>query len=192
MEPKPATTVQAGPYSIAVQGDPSPFRLTCFADSPEDGISTVHLELAAPEAHQPPELTLAWQHPLIETHQQWHPAVRCDRTLKADWFRPHVLSKATTNAPVFALYSIAGRNALTFAVSDALNVIECGAAVVEETATAACRVAFFPRPGGGPATPFFARVAPEPAPPMKQYAAVVRLDTRPVPYYEALGDVSRW
>jgi alpha-galactosidase len=192
MQSQPTMTVQVGPYSIAVQGDPAPFELTCFADSPEDGIYSIHLELTAQEARQPPELTLAWQHALIETHQQWHPAVRCDRTLKTDWAHPHVTSKATSNAPVHALYSIAGQNALTFAVSDALNVIQCGAAVVEEMATAACRVTFFARPGGGPPVPFFMGGAPEPAPPMKQYAAVLRLDTRPVPYYEALADVSRW
>jgi alpha-galactosidase len=192
MQPKPTTTVQAGPYSIAVHGDPAPFQLTCVADSSEEGIYDVHVELIAQEARQPPELTLAWQHPLIETHQQWHPAVRYDRTLRPIWSGPHMTSKSTSNAPVYALYSMAGRNALTFAVSDALNVIQCGAGVVEETAVAACHVTFFARPEGRPPMPFFMGAMPEPAPPMKHYTAILRLDTRPVPYYEALGDVSRW
>ena len=151
MLPNSTATLQAGPYSITVQGDPAPFQLTCAVDSPEEGIYDVQLALRAQEAGRPPELTLAWQHPLVETHQQWHPATRYDRTLKPDWIRPHVTSKSTSNAPVYALYSIAGQNALTFAVSDALNVIQCGAGVVEETAMATCRVTFFAKPGGGPA-----------------------------------------
>ena len=96
MEQKPTITVQAGPYEIAVQGDPAPFQMTCRTGSPGDGIATVELELTAAEAHQPPELTLAWDHALIETHQQWHPAARYDRTLKPGWFRPHMTSKATS------------------------------------------------------------------------------------------------
>ena len=191
MQLTPITTVQAGPYSVNVQGDPGQFRITCETETIEDGIHAIHLELSADQAQRPPEIMLAWEHPLVETHQQWHPGVRYDRTIKPDWANPHLTSKSTSNAPVYALYNIAGQNALTFSVSDALNVVQCGAGVVEETGLATCRVTFFAVPGNQPA-PFFLGATPEPAPQLTHYRATVRLDSRPIPYYRALNDVSRW
>ena len=191
MQSIPLTTIQVGPYALDLLGDPGPFCLTCETDTSADGIHLVHLEMTADEAAQPPEITLSWKHRLVGTHQQWHPGVRYDRTIKPDWANPHITSKSTSNAPVYALYDIAGRNALTFAVSDALNAIQCGVGVVEETAMAACRVTFFVVPGNQP-TPFFLGASPESAPQLSRYRVTVRLDTRPIPYYRALRDVSRW
>src|SRR3989442_345027 len=85
-------------------------------------------------------------------------------------------AKATSQAPVVCLHSLNGRNGLTFAFSDALNAIEMQAAVNEETATLHCSITLFV----------------EPWPQIDAYEATLRLDTRPVPYYESLAQVQHW
>ena len=69
-----------------------------------------------------------------------------------------------------------GRNRLTFALSDALNPVTFHAGVHEESGEARC----------------WARLFDEPLAPLVVYEAILRLDTRDLPYYETLSDVSRW
>jgi len=72
----------------------------------------------------------------------------------------------------FVICRIFGR----FAFSDALNPVVMCAGIHEETGNLLCAVELFTEPG----------------PPIASYEAVMRLDTRPVPYYQALRDVSDW
>jgi alpha-galactosidase len=186
------TPPEIGAYGIVLSVPEGPFRGSLAAEEPEPGLALVRILLEADQPAPPPVTTLSWAHPIVDTHAFWHPRVGRDRGLGVSWGGGYG-SKATSNAPVGALYSFAGRNRLTFALSDALHPVTIRAGVREETAEIACSVAIFEETSGfgfGPPRPGGARSAT--VAPLARYEATLRLDTRDIPYHEALADVSRW
>jgi len=105
----------------------------------------------------------------------WHPGAGYNKGLGVDWGKGYY-SKGTSGAPVGCLYDLKGRNRLTFALSDALDPVAFHAGVHEESGEASCWIRLFD----------------EPLAPLGVYEATLRLDTRELPYYETLADVSRW
>lgn len=168
--------IQSQNYHIEIEGDTSPFRLTVHTDDDEDGISRIHLRLEADAPTRPKPLTLRWEHPMVETHLVWSTGAHFQRTLPADWANAHVVSRSTSQSPVLALCRADGRNALTFAFSDALNAVQIGGGLVEEKAVAACSLTLFA----------------EPVAPLQYYEATLRLDTRPLSIAQTLHDVANW
>ncbi len=125
----------------------------------------------APTAPEP--LSLSWEFPLVNTH---HRAGTLRPTDLGAFGRPRVNSSATTQAPVWALHDMAGRNRLTFALADAINASELGARVVEETACAHCHVTLFCAPLA----------------PLEEYRTTLRFDRRPLPHSDVLAAVGDW
>ena len=170
-------SVTAGPYIVAVEGDAGPFVVSLSHDSTTAGVHHVHLRLRAGRPSRPGKLLLLWFHPLVDTHLKWFPGCGTDRTVLPEWRSSRVCrSRNTLDAPVYSLFDSSGRNSLTFALSDATNAVTLAAGVVEETAEVKCEVALFT----------------ETLPPVSEYEATLRLDTRPVPYYRALAAVADW
>lgn len=120
-------------------------------------------------------VTIIWKYPLIDAHYYWMPNNAQLRKLRADY---HVgqISKATVCAPVGIFYSSNERNRLTCALSDPLNPIELAMGVREENGFIVCKATFFK----------------EPTKRMKKYSVTLRIDTRDILYYEALGEVATW
>lgn len=141
----------------------------------EDGIHYVQLGLQAPVPAAPPKLTLSWSYDAVDVQGLWHPAVERSRGLIPDWWQGFS-SRATSAAPVVSLYGNRGNNVLTFACSDVLQPLELHAGLHEETASFHCSVTFFA----------------EPSPLVAHYTAILRLDYRSIPYYEALEGTGEW
>ncbi len=141
-------------------------------------MSLVRLALALPEPRVPDQITLSVRHPLADVHGLWRPDYEpqriWDRSLEPPWesFR----TSATRGAPVVCAYAQSGENRLTFAWSDARNPAIVRANVDEETAELRCSVTLFDLP----------------TPPLVGYEATLRLDTRPIAYYDALDAVRAW
>ena len=168
-------TVKAGDIEVRLDGGGEGFRSSLATSTPESGVELVHLRIESDEAARPPVFRLSWSHPLVSVHGYWHTGAGYDKGLQVDWGKG-VYSKATSGAPVGCLYDLEGRNRLTFALSDALNPVTFHAGVHEESGEASCWVRLFD----------------EPLAPLGVYEAILRLDTRDLPYYETLSDVSRW
>jgi alpha-galactosidase len=173
--PSPSSSINAGPHSIRLAGDPGPFAPTLSAQRLADGLYIVKLRIEAAGPAVPPPLTLAWKHPSVDIHATWHPAAGHNRGLQVDWGAP-LLTKATSSAPVLCLHSLDGTSRLTFACSEVREPVRLRAGIHEESGEFLCTVEFFV----GARTPLAA------------YEAELLIDTRPVPYHRALGDVSRW
>jgi alpha-galactosidase len=77
---------------------------------------------------------------------------------------------------VCCAFTQSGVNRLTYAWSDASSALRLETVVVEETAELACAIRLFDPP----------------TPPLERYEAVLRIDTRPMPYYEVLDAVQGW
>jgi len=170
------TKVEAGGREVALSGgEGSGFRGSLSVEKAEAGVELVRVRIAADEAGRPPAFHLSWSRPTAGVHGYWHPGGKHDKGLAVSWsggFR----SKATSSAPVGCLYGLDGTNRLTFALSDALGTVSVKAGVEEESAEIVCSVGFFEAP-----------VAP-----FAEYEATLRLDSRDVPYYEALAGVGHW
>jgi len=170
-----STHVKAGGIEVRLDGGGEGFRGSLSNSTLESGVELVHLRIESDEAVRPPVFRLSWSHPLVSVHGFWHSGAGYDKGLRVDWGKGFY-SKATSGAPVGCLYDLKGRNRLTFALSDALNPITFHAGVHEESGEAGCWVRLFD----------------EPLAPLSVYEATLRLDTRDLPYHEALSDVSRW
>ena len=169
--------VSAGPYDIVATGEAGPFKASLDAAAAGEGVYLVRFSMRADAPARPGPISISWTHPMVRTHACWTPACRWNRTILPEWnSRRVVRSKNTLNAPVYSLYAADGTNALTFALSDAMNPVALAAGVREETARAECEVRLF---------------EDSPAP-VSRYEALLRLDARPVPYWAALRDVSDW
>jgi alpha-galactosidase len=170
-------SVQTDRFLVAAEGESGPFKITLSVRKKALGLELVNLVMESPTPARPTPIRLLWSYPLINTHLKWFPGCHTDRTLMPEWRSKRICaSKNTNDAPVYALFDSSGRNRLTFALSDALSSVTLAAGAVEETAEAKCEATLFV----------------DPYPPVTHYAAILWLDTRPLPYYESLAAVSDW
>lgn len=160
-------------YRLSGNGDG--FEASVRIESPEEGVELVHIRLRAEAPIAPPAFRLEWRIPIVDVQGVWHPGAYRNRGLAADWMKGYA-SRLTNSAPVVSLYGGDGGNRLTFAFSDTQSPVVCEAGVHEETAEFRCAVSFFGE-----------RTAP-----LAAYDATVRIDNRPVPYYDALNGVQAW
>ena len=170
-------TITAAGYLVTAEGDAGPFTVTLSAERAAEGLDFVTISMSAPAPARPAPIRISWLHPMVATHLRWSPDCGTDRTVLPEWRASRIChAKNTLNAPVYALMSSDGRNALTFALSDARNPSTTAAGVNEETACARCEVTLFT----------------EEHPPTALYEATIRLDTRPLPWHRALAQVAEW
>jgi alpha-galactosidase len=168
-------SVRTSTCEIRLEGDRSGFAAELSAEPVGPGVDVVTLRLAASRPAPPPRVRLVWSQPVVDVQGSWHPSIGRNRGLSPDWGAPRV-SRVTSGAPIRCLYNLAGQNRLTFACSDALNAMALSAGVREETAEFVCSIGLFA----------------EPSPPIDRYVLQIRIDTRDVPYWRAVGDVSDW
>jgi alpha-galactosidase len=170
-EPSPALSVTL--EDLKIEGDLNSFEPTWEVEEPEVNLKIFRLTLRSPEKKTPPKFTVNWESPAIDIYGFWTPRVSLD---KADYWDGGFISRAARYAPVYSLYDTADRNRMTFACSDTLRDVEIGTNWIEKGARFTGSLTFFA----------------ERSPAMSEYSVEIRIDTRPVPYWEALAGVSRW
>jgi hypothetical protein len=151
-------------HVFTLSGEHESFKVFLSTERLQEGLNVVRLRLEAEEAVTPPTLTLRWSHPARDIQASWHPAQDRNKSFKADWIRG-IRSNAATSAPVYSLFNAAGRNRLTFAISDALNTVHYAGGISEETAEFHLKVQLF----GETTAPF------------REYEASLLMDTRDIP-----------
>lgn len=162
-------------HTYTLSGDNENFTSTITCTSLTEGVDLIHIQIQGVRKEVPPEFTLKWTHPIDDIQASWSPASDRNKSYKADWMRS-LKSNAAVSAPVMSLFNINGDNRLTFAFSDALNTIQYLAGVHEESADFRCYVKLFT----------------ETTSPIDRYDAVLRVDTRSIPYYDSLNEVQQW
>ncbi len=166
-----AVTATAGNHVVELGGEAGVFAAELTTEKLAEGLWTARLVLTADVPAEPVKLSLTFRHPIADLHGMWTPRIDTRRELGGG-----VSSAAASCAPVISTFSLAGANRLTFAASDAMNALKLVAHVQEETAELRCRVDLF--------------VAP--SPPIDRYAVSLRIDTRDIPFHQALADVADW
>ena len=99
----------------------------------QDGITfvTVQLHLAAPAV--PEKLVIGWQIPVADICTRWSP-LDASHQLGPNWAPCRTASRLASGLPLHGLFSRAGRNRLTVALSDALTPTAIFSGVIEENA----------------------------------------------------------
>jgi len=162
---------------IAVAGGGEGFRLAVepVAHGKEEGIAYVRFSMEGDESRIPDAVRLSWMHPAVDIAGYWDPGANREKGIRIDFNAPFH-SKATSLAPVCALYNAVGRNRLTVAVSDAMRPIRMRAGLREETAEFEIWLELFT----------------EACPPISRYEAILRIDTRDIFYADSLREVGEW
>src|SRR5260221_3435094 len=174
---EPTTVHRAGGFDISVVGDLKGFALGFDVRPLEEGLEVVALKLTAAAPAPPPRFTLKWSFPSRDIAGQWATGRHLNKTLRPDWSGGRLqASMFAREAPVSCLYGSDDHNALTFAVSDALDTVLVGSGIREEDGRIYNEVTFFS----------------EPHPSLATWRAELRLDRRRVPYWTALRGVSDW
>ena len=142
----------------------------------QDGILYVDVVMQLSEEAVPQPFSIEWKMPIINIYSVWSPSMRDNRHLGANWGKRKTPSRLASWMPVHGWISMDGTNQLMVALSDALTPTAIGGGVCEEDAHLDCCIDFFTTP-----------VAP-----LKEYRATLRFDSRQVPYYDSVYNVTEW
>ncbi len=167
---------QMSGYTFQLTGDLKGFNAGFSSHKEQEGIAYVTLTLQAEKKIQPAPLNIRWSYPMVNVAGVWTPGRSLNKNINAGGGTALLKSRATTNAPVTVLLGYDNTNRISFACSDALNSLNLSSRVNESTAMADCEIQLFT----------------EPQPAIDHYELTIRLDTRTIPYWQALKEVSAW
>ncbi|MEL6674349.1 MAG: glycoside hydrolase family 36 protein [Bacteroidota bacterium] len=161
---------------ISIFQENDSFQLELHPIEEQAGISTFRFSIKTDKPAQPRPVTLRWKLPYVNMAGVWKCGKIHDKRQQYDWELVHQQSRISVDAPVISVFGHDDQNGITFACSDATNLIEMNALLREEDNHLYCHLSFFQ----------------ERHPAIAEYEAFIRVDTRPVLYSEALQSVSRW
>jgi alpha-galactosidase len=166
------------PYSLTdtdfgIEGDLGGFTALTQLEEVGDGLAQLRVRLESPTPAEPPEFQVRWSLPAVDVAGFWNTNLGLDRV---NFYRNSLESRSTSGAPVLSLYNPGDVNRITVGVSDALNPVGLRSYVREEDAR------FY----------FILTFCSERMPATTAYEATIRIDTRSIPYYEALAGLSEW
>ena len=139
-------------------------------------ISEYKLKLVFDTDSLPEEYKITWHLDQIDTMGFWSPSHHFVSNITPDWWKAECASKLTSGMPVACLYNYDNENRLTISLSDPKNPIKIKAGVVEETGEIEYDIVFFC----------------EKVSKMDEYEAIIRLDTRKIPFYRAVDSTKKW
>ena len=152
------------------------FNATLDLKKKKDGIFTYKLKVKSETEASPQPITLRWRMPSLNIKGVWKCGGIHDKRQQYDWELVHLQSRISVDAPVISVFGHDDNNVVTFACSDAINLLEMNALLREEDNHLYCHFTFFS----------------ERHPEITEYEAEIRVDTRTVLYSESLQDISRW
>lgn len=142
----------------------------------KNGIVYVDIKMTLDGESIPEKFKIRWSFPDTDCYSTWSPSLKADRFLAPNWRKRKTESRLASWMPVQSLISMSGQNRLCIALSDTKTPVSIATGIREETAAFDCDVEFFTVPTAA----------------IKEYSATLRLDTRDIPYYDSIYDVTRW
>lgn len=162
--------------TIDVFTEDTHFAVAISEISHDEGVHIFRFTLSAEEARSPEPITLRWKLPSFDIKGVWKPGGVHDKRQQYDWELIHPTSRISVDAPVLSVFSHTDNNIHTIACSDAINLIEMNALLREEDNYEYYHITLFS----------------ERHPAISSYTTEIRIDTRKIPFYEAIRDVSKW
>lgn len=159
--------------SIIVDGDTGEFSVDITQTIQEKGVSLVNFAFTSAKPAELKPVSIKYRFKSIDINGYWNPKITVD---KVNYYSSGVTSKASRNAPVLSFYNDDLQNRITIALSDALNKSEIVSYLKEED------VCFH----------HYIKLFTEKMPLTTHYEITLRIDTRNIPYYKSIDDVSTW
>jgi len=141
----------------------------------EGEILYLDITMSQKEALTPPPFSVYFEIPAVDLYTTWVPTVGAEN-LRPNWMGNTTRASLASWLPVQALLSAGGENRMTVALSNTCIPTGIVTGIREERATAVTKITFFTKPTSA----------------RKEYAVTVRLDFRPVRFYQAITEVSDW
>ena len=121
-------------------------------------------------------VTLRWRIPAYDIKGVWKCGGIHDKRLRYDWELDHLQSRISVDAPIISVFGHNDNNRITFACSDAINLMELNALLREEDNHLYCHLRFFSERHSE----------------IEQYEAQIRIDTREITAAQSIQDTSTW
>lgn len=144
--------------------------------SGENGVFIYKLSTQSDTTKEPTPIKLKWKLPSINVKGVWKPGALYNKRQQYDWELEHLQSRISVDAPVISVFGHDDSNIITFACSDAINLMEMNALLREEDNHLYCHISFFT----------------ERHPAIESYEAFIRVDYRPILFSKTLNEVSKW
>jgi len=141
-----------------------------------DGLFKYKFGMHSEVAKIPDAIHLRWRLPAENIKGVWRCGGIHDKRLRYDWELDHLQSRISVDAPVLCVFGHGDENVMTFACSDAINLLEMNAVFREEDDHLYCHVSFFV----------------ERHPEISSYEAEVWVDTRTIQFSKAIQAVAKW
>lgn len=180
-EPKPnyklhetdnASELDINPDSINIKGDPGNFSVEKTIKE-EDGVQFINFTFTSDTPSELKPVSIQFNFPSIDINGYWNPRISID---KVNYYNSGISSKASRYAPILSYYNNALQNRITISLSDALNKSDIVCYLKEED------VHFHPE----------IKLFQEKMPKTTSYSITLRIDTRSIPYYQAIDKVANW
>ena len=165
-----------------LQGEDNYYRTSIHKEDKGNGIEEIIIKIQGDSNKVPSTLRVSFKFPSINIQGSWRPAIQnmedgFNRSLAVNWDGWDGNQAANTvGAPIYCLYDVSGRNRITVAYSDVLNKVYMKMGVNEENAEIFCVVTLFKEEING----------------FSNYIGRIRIDTRDIPWYEAVQEVAPW
>lgn len=140
-----------------------------------NNIAYVTLKVSFDELVVPERFSVIWKISGVGCASVWHPFER-KHILRPDWGKNEMVSRLASGLPIYQIVSPDDKNIICFSVSDVDTPMKLKSGYIEETAEMELEIEFFNMPVGV----------------MKEYSAVIRIDERDIPYYDAIYDTRYW
>lgn len=162
--------------NISILGTDVNFEYSLDLINHDDGVRTYRFGIRSDQMASPEPVTLRWRLPFVNMNGVWKSGGLHDKRQQYDWELNHLKSRVSVDAPVISVFGHDDANRITFACSDAINMVEMNALLREEDNHQYCHFTFFN----------------ERHPEILEYETEIRIDTRDIPYFETLQEVSKW
>ena len=140
------------------------------------GVLFFDVNMQMESAAVPERFSVLFSMPDVEVYSVWSPSMHADRHIGPNWRKRTTNARLASWMPLQSLISASGRNRMTVSISDAKTPTAVRSGECEEDANVQWEIRFFTIP-----------VAP-----IKEYRATLRIDTRDIPYYDAIRDAATW
>ncbi len=141
-----------------------------------DGITIYRIKVKYEYPVYPQRLSLSFAADGTDVFSVWSPTHTDERSIKPNWCPNISVSRACDGAPIQTALSHSGKNRLTVALSDPKTPLELKMGIRENDVRLVAMIDIFTLP--------VAKI--------DYYEADLRIDTRPVEFYDAIKEVRTW
>lgn len=124
----------------------------------------------------PESFSVSWKMPSADCYSVWSPLAEERHSIQPEWAPRETNSALASGMPLHQVLSLSGKNRACIAVSDVASPLKIKSGICEFDSKISFTVEFFTR--------LTAK--------RSKYKAVIRIDTRDIPYYDSIYGASDW